>query len=196
MKIVLLAALHSRQDFDVPLGDLLIVAGDLTHLGSFKELKRSTEWIKSLPHEFKVVIGSNHDIWAENIMNSGYEQRLRMMLNPIIYLRDSSVEIQGLHLYGTPWVLPWAGAFNLPSDELKKKWDAIPVDTNVLVCHQPPAGLLDAGRGCQHLHRTVQRLPKLRLCVYGHVHEAAGMEYRDGVLFCNAAQKAFTTELS
>jgi Icc-related predicted phosphoesterase len=111
------------------------------------------------------------------------------------YLRDSRYEIDGVKFYGSPWVLPWAGAFNLPSEELKEKWDAIPSDVDVLVTHQPPEGILDNGQGCKHLRQTLGRLPNLRLCVFGHVHETSGIQKQNSTVFCNAAHQVCTIEL-
>jgi predicted phosphohydrolase len=48
--------------FPVPDGDVLLHAGDLTDLGRIEEMERVAEWIYSLPHPVKVVIGGNHDV--------------------------------------------------------------------------------------------------------------------------------------
>lgn len=77
----------------------------------------------------------------------------------------------------------------MAAEEIKPKWDAIPPDVNVLLCHQPPAGINDGGTGCPQLLRRISRLSNLKLCVFGHVHEAKGISKRNGVTFVNAAQK-------
>jgi hypothetical protein len=63
----------------------------------------------------------------------------------VIYLCDESTIIDGVKFYGSP-VQPefcnWA--FNRRRGaELKKYWDKIPKDTDVLITHGPPAGILD-----------------------------------------------------
>ena len=40
--------------FNVPNGDILLHAGDLTHTGRFKQMKPTIEWLKSLPHAHKM----------------------------------------------------------------------------------------------------------------------------------------------
>lgn len=190
MKVVAIADIHSKhQHLNIPHGDVLLICGDITHLGSFAELKQEVEWIKKLPHPYKVALPGNHDQFAENLMNKKMENQLRDFLKPIIYLRDSETTINGVKFFGTPWVLDWSGAFNLTADEIKPKWDAIPSDVNVLLCHQPPAGIHDGGRGCPQLLRRISRLPSLKLCVFGHVHEQKGISKRNGITFVNAAQK-------
>lgn len=196
MKLVMLADVHAdNRNLSVPDGDVLIVAGDITHLGSFAEFKGQSAWLRTLPHLHKLVVPGNHDICCENLMNRNLESRLREFLHPIVYLRDSVCEIDGLRFYGTPWVLPWAGAFNLPSDELKRKWDAIPSDVDVLVTHQPPAGILDTGRGCTDLRKRTEQLPQLRVHVFGHIHEASGIVKQNHTTFVNASQQILSVEL-
>lgn len=40
--------------------------------------------------------------------------------------------------------------------------------------------------GCEELWARVQALPRLRLRVFGHIHEAYGVQRRAGVTFVNA----------
>lgn len=46
---------------DVPQGDILVHAGDLTHSGSAGELQKTLDWLRSLPHQYQVFIAGNHD---------------------------------------------------------------------------------------------------------------------------------------
>ena len=81
----------------------------------------------TLPHKHKVIIAGNHDItfdldhvkknvskslWSLNGMED-LEARLKHfgvkttpeMLTDCIYLEDSSVEIYGIKIYGSPWLV-------------------------------------------------------------------------------------------
>ncbi len=66
--------------------------------------------------------------------------------------------------------------------ELKEHFDKIPEDTDILITHMPPFMFLDAcqdGRrvGSTSLANMIinrNRLPKLKLHVFGHVHEQGG----------------------
>ncbi len=53
--------------------------------------------------------------------------------------------IEGLKFYGSPWQPTFHNwAFNLDrGEEIKKVWDKIPNDTDVLITHGPPFGILD-----------------------------------------------------
>ena len=79
--------------------------------------------------------------------------------------------------------------------EIRKHWDRIPNDTDILVTHGPPHGILDRNEenaccGCQDLLDAVLRIrPKLH--VFGHIHPGNGTyRYQDEhgeTIFVNAA---------
>jgi hypothetical protein len=52
-RFVCISDTHSKA-FDVPHGDVLLHSGDLTQVGREGEMKRTMEWIYSLPHKVKV----------------------------------------------------------------------------------------------------------------------------------------------
>ncbi len=192
----------------------MIHAGDLTWLGREKEIRRELTLLSDLPHEHIVIIAGNHDwLWDNNAPRSFRGKSLYHFYSKaqilakfprITYLEDSSTEVMGWKIYGSPWQ-PWFHdwAFNFPfaqnmgaETQAKRTWAKIPDDTEILVTHCPPEGILDMswdGRlGDRHLRRRVTQLDKLRLHVFGHNHEAAGKEEyeaEDGtkLTFVNAA---------
>lgn len=192
-RIVLISDTHSRHSsLVVPDGDILVHAGDLTNCGSLVELREACEWLNTLPHKHKIAIAGNHDFAAEGFYKEKQEGILRTdFFKDVIYLRDSGWEIDGLKFWGSPWTpefFDWA--FNLPRGEaLKEKWDLIPANTNVLITHGPPAGILDTVRpfaqywrtraGCDDLAERVWEInPEVH--VFGHIHSGYGsVEYPD-----------------
>lgn len=44
----------------IPDGDVLIHAGDLTDFGSTEELQAALDWIIPLPHKIKVIVAGRH----------------------------------------------------------------------------------------------------------------------------------------
>jgi Icc-related predicted phosphoesterase len=109
------------------------------------------------------------------------------------YLLDEELELEGLKFYGSPYQPEFCNwAFNLPrGPQLARKWAKIPDDTDVLITHGPPGGILDrvAGGelvGCNDLRKRVKEInPKLH--VFGHIHEAYGWHWEDKTIFVNAA---------
>ena len=109
------------------------------------------------------------------------------------YLQDSGCEIEGLKFWGSPWQPVYGGwAFNLPrGEELREKWEMIPLTTDILVTHCPPKGIGDfikPGRheGCEDLLNAVLRI-KPKLHVFGHIHEDYGLHKHEHTTFVNAS---------
>lgn len=189
MRIVCISDTHNFTDeITIPDGDVLVHAGDSTKWGNLKELDIVADWFHSLPHKHKVLISGNHD-------NAFQEKRdlAEEKFKDFHYLRDSSVSIEGKLFYGSPWQ-PIFGrmAFNLKRGAaLKKKWDLIPANTDVLVTHGPPAYRLDKivngeGVGSLELYKAVDRI-KPKIHIFGHIHESYGQADIAGTKFINAS---------
>jgi hypothetical protein len=124
---------------------------------------------------------------ARRIRDSGWvtgkleEQTRKLLFGDIHYLRDSRVVVEGVKFWGTAWIPPYAGVFNLPEDELREKWQPIPSDTDVLITHGPHAGILDGGAGSSSLAAALQRIQPAIHC-FGHVHEHRG-QVKNAVAF-------------
>lgn len=188
MRLVIVSDTHNRKKFTVPDGDVLVHCGDFTMLGTSREIKAFDEWLNAMPHPRKIVIAGNHDC--------GFEEKpaiARRLLKNATYLQDTSVTIDGLKFYGSPWQ-PWFfdWSFNLPRGAaLAAKWSMIPGDVDVLLTHGPPRGILDQTgtgehAGCDDLLGAVQRI-KPFVHAFGHIHGAAGAVRNGATLFVNAS---------
>ena len=209
-RIVCIADTHLQHEFELPDGDILVHAGDLTFEGNVPEVAAAAAWLGKLVPRYKriVVIAGNHD-WL--FQRDPATARLLLEEKRITYLHDQAVELDGLKFWGAPWCPEFMGwAFNLRrGEELARVWSHIPDDTQVLVTHGPPLGWLDDVRrheqdnygeygvenspvttehvGCADLRARVEALKHLRLHVFGHIHRP-GLEYdRTGRRFCNAS---------
>jgi Icc-related predicted phosphoesterase len=193
MKIVCISDTHNcNEQISVPDGDILIHAGDATTAGNFEQIKEFGSWFGSLPHKHKIFIAGNHDWLFET--NNSFARTL--LDDSITYLQDSNVVIEGFKIYGSPWqprFFDWA--FNLNRGaELAKKWELIPADTDILITHGPPHGILDEverqywteNTGCEELLKRVEII-KPRLHVFGHIHCGYGTKDEFGVKFVNAS---------
>ncbi len=191
IRIVCLSDTHgNHRRLAVPEGDLLLHAGDITRRGELDILEDFNRWLGELPHPQKLIIAGNHDFCFER-----EPEAARAAITNARYLQDDAVEISGLKFWGAPWQ-PWFfnWAFNLHrGDALAAKWALIPGNTDVLMTHGPPFEILDRTTrgydvGCRDLlERLGQFKPKLHL--FGHIHEAAGVRWKDGTLFVNASQE-------
>ncbi len=173
----------------MPSGDVLIHAGDATIQGTIDEVFMFNEWFSNLPHKHKIFVAGNHDWLFET-----YNRYAREMLSDqIIYLQDSFVKIEKLKIYGSPWqprFFDWAFNVNRGA-EIAEKWKMIPPDTDILITHGPPHGILDKtprgdSAGCEELRKRVEKV-KPKLHVFGHIHHAYGKTEKFGTIFVNAS---------
>lgn len=161
-------------------GDLLIVAGDLTARDTPGDWIKFTEWFLGQDYRKKVYIAGNHDGFLEkNVPSNELSQIIK-----VEYLCDSGCEFEGFKIWGSPWTPEFCNwHFMLPRGrKLKEKWDKIPDNTDILVTHGPPLGILDATDniinkaerlGCADLRDAVERV-KPKLHVFGHIHGGHG----------------------
>ncbi|KAM7195662.1 calcineurin-like phosphoesterase [Naviculisporaceae sp. PSN 640] len=79
IRVVCLSDTHDQtlSPTDIPNGDLLIHAGDLTNDGSREAIQKQIDWLSSLPHQHKVFICGNHDGWFDPNSRAVLESRRR-----------------------------------------------------------------------------------------------------------------------
>jgi predicted phosphodiesterase len=66
IRVVCISDTHTHiPNEEIPAGDLLIHAGDLTNAGSTAEIQKQIDWLCSLPHKEIVVISGNHDTYLD-----------------------------------------------------------------------------------------------------------------------------------
>lgn len=189
LTLVVISDTHGLHDvLEVPPGDVLIHAGDITRRGDLEDLRAFDRFLAGLDHPHKLVIAGNHDFCFERSPAAA-----RAVLRHAVYLQDSGVEVAGLRFWGSPWQ-PWFfdWAFNLErGPEIRAKWDLIPGDTDVLITHGPPAGHGDMTArgeraGCRDLLARIEEV-KPRFHLFGHIHEDHGTTTDGVTTFVNAS---------
>ena len=199
MRLVVTSDCHGHlTSARIPPGDVLILAGDILanrsndpdidaafQLNAIRELD---DFCGTLSFKQVVLIAGNHDWVFER-----YRDAHRSLKN-MVYLEDSGTDIDGVKFWGSPhqpWFFDWA--FNHPRNgaELERVWSLIPDDTEVLITHGPPFGILDLpfgtgeSAGCELLLKRVKEV-KPRVHIFGHIHGSYGKEQINGTLFVNA----------
>lgn len=191
LKIIVISDTHGKHRMvKLPTGDVLIHAGDVSYRGERHEVEEFLKWFSNQPHPYKVFIAGNHDFFFERTKPKLIEA---IMPINVTYLNDSGIEINGCKIWGspiTPQFFQWA--FNRKRGEaVRKHWDLIPPDTNLLITHGPPYRILDQTVyeqhvGCKDLLLRVQEIaPQYHL--FGHIHEAYGSIIQNGTRFINAS---------
>ena len=162
----------------MPECDLLLIAGDICpadeSTARFFLHDLLVPWLRRQAVGEIVAIAGNHDRLA-------FRDPKRMRRLPWIYLEHESVTVQGLLIWGSPWIagIPMIWPFTLPEARLAQLWARVPRQTDILLVHGPPHGYLDATRDREHLGskdllERVLGLPQLKLLCCGHIHEGYG----------------------
>lgn len=189
--IVAISDTHGQHDkLILPKGDIIIHAGDISPRGRENEIKDFLSWFKSLDYKYKIFIAGNHDFYFENRSQIEIDS---IIPEGVIYLNDSGITIEGLKIWGSPispWFYNWA--FNRHRGEsIKKHWDLIPSDTNILITHGPAFDRLDktdSGKhvGCKDLLEVIEKIkPIIHVC--GHIHEGYGVKPENNTCFYNVS---------
>lgn len=186
---------HSKhKKIHLPGGDVLIHSGDCSNEGLLEESLEFLEWFQEQNYSHRILIAGNHDFIFELIPEQMEEECKN---RNIILLNDSGCEIEGIKIWGSPiqpWFYDWA--FNRQrGEDIKRHWDLIPKDTEILITHGPPNLIRDQvlerwGEikhvGCADLYAKIIQT-KVKLHVFGHIHEGAGYITLDGRTYVNAS---------
>ena len=136
MKFTAISDLHGYLPKDLPGGDVLCICGDIVPLDYQSDFTQSVAWFcldfapwaDSQPYRKVVFIGGNHDFFLQELGERHRPSSVMKRLLPgphkgqskLVYLCDDSVEIDGIRIYGTPWIADLARwAFLQHNDELR-----------------------------------------------------------------------------
>jgi Icc-related predicted phosphoesterase len=200
MKIVCLSDTHGRHrliDLNPYPADTIIFAGDWTkgHDIGLSETADFLYWLDSTPYTNKIFIAGNHEVAIEQDPE-GFDELL-LMYPDLTYLHNSSITIDGINFYGSPYSNEFNGwAFMGSENKLKHIWNQIPLNTNILITHGPAYDVLDTVNtptsnrlplGSISLTKRKQELLDLSIHICGHIHSSNGMQDKDNVTNINAS---------
>lgn len=178
--VVYISDTHNQSP-EIPEGDLLIYAGDLSQGGIRQQIQRTVDWLKDLSHHFKVIIAGNHELLLDPQKGFPHSDRTSLNWHDLIYLEDSSTSLQFkgrrvLNLYGSLWTRKhgkWAFEYPRGVD----KWThTAPERTDILITHMPSFAHPDLdGLEDEQLLREVRRA-RPELHVFGHIQAGYGKD--------------------
>lgn len=164
------------------------------------EVQPALDWMASLPHRKKIVVPGNHDVtigWEElRWYTFAADLGLQMAFHNEVFIGTGNKDKPYIKAFCSAWTPAWGRGWAFMaergSDKLRMLWDRIPEDTELLITHGPPKGILDEEEregflcGCEILREKVKKLPKLKYHLFGHIHEhGGGVHEEDGVTFVN-----------
>lgn len=182
--------------------DMVIHAGDASNVRDFSfneaEMRDFLIWYNSLPYKYKIYVPGNHDTSVEQGMFDFDEYP------NIIVLNHKYISIEDIKIFGSPYTPSFGHgwAYNVSRTKIDLKWKDIPKDTDIIITHGPPKGILDytlnegvvyTQCGCKALLNKVKEVnPKLH--IFGHIHNEKNV-YNSGIYqekenstkYCNAS---------
>ena len=196
MKILATSDMHGNLNgINLDGIDLAIFAGDIAPLysissyGVYDQLrwmnKSFYDFCQSWPKTKIVFVPGNHDFFPIIEKTFGHKLAgktldLKLAANATMVL-DSAIQVNGLNIYGTPWVpiINYNWAFEAEHDKLIEKFSKIPQGVDILLSHTPPRhgylgvslkyGVDSDNFGCSELADAIfKKEPKMCLC--GHIH--------------------------
>lgn len=185
MKITCISDTHNKHKY-IDLRafkdtDILIHAGDFSN-GNKNQTESFLEWFNSIDVKHKILVAGNHDFYCTSLLF----MEILAKYPSITYLYNSSVTINGLKIWGSPFSNIFGQwAFMKEEHELSEIWDMIPSDTDIVITHGPAYGTADKVNntlyerdphvGSATLDFTLKSLQNLKVHICGHIHEGYGI---------------------
>jgi len=197
MKIWAFADTHTKHWLlDVPQGiDMVICAGDealdRNPAINANEVIDFLQWFDNLDIPHKIWTPGNHTVAVDRGL-----VRPEEYLKNTHYLNKTGVTIEGINIWGAPETpaFGFGWAYNVGRDKIHNVWDMIPDNTDILVTHGPPMGILDGAInwnslyrfreenvemnaklvGCADLYKAIVNRVKPKYNIFGHIHEFGG----------------------
>lgn len=195
MKLVYISDTHGDHErLQLPAGDVLIHAGDLTGHGTQTETEAFLQWFGAQAHTTKICVAGNHDTFIEQ---NPEQARQFAEQADVVMLNDSGITLKNVSFRGspiTPRFFDWSFMRD-PGAPIQAHWNLIPDFVNVLITHGPPFGILNQVHrsssviehtDCPSLLARVQCV-KPSLHLFGHIHEGDEYVERDGVAYHNVS---------
>ena len=199
MKVLAASDMHGNLDgLNLDGIDLACFSGDIAPLhgisswDAYHQLKWMNidfcNWCMRWPQTKIVFVPGNHDFFPVIKEKFGHKllgKNLKLRLAPnAVMLIDSMAEVNGLNVYGTPWVptINYRWAFEAEHSKLVEKFSHIPKDVDILLSHTPPRlnfidvslehGVDSERFGSAELAEEIfKKEPKMCFC--GHIHSGS-----------------------
>lgn len=181
MRILHISDTHSKHYLlkNLPKADIIIHSGDTSFVGSESEVLDFLNWFCDLDYPHKIFVAGNHD-------DCLYDGQIEGLPDNLYYLCHSGIEIEGVRFWGVPLFM----GDSFKEGRTEQIMAQIPENTDVLISHGPPYGILDfddnINYGCQNLLKAVE-LVKPQYHLFGHIHANHGIQKIGQTTFVNSA---------
>jgi Icc-related predicted phosphoesterase len=171
---------------NLPQGDILVVAGDMTDTGSYEELSQVASFLSKEKPKFRsiITVAGNHDLTLDRdfyakeghkhhdpVLDFNKARSIFLDNKDITYLEDSGDKLDHLNIWGSPWIPP-IGPWAFTANDLETEnhyFGKIPLDTDILVTHTPPKDIMDV-----YPNKVYSEDPKTKEMTYKIQYEKMG----------------------
>ena len=209
-KIIAIGDTHNHhRKIKIEPCDILIHAGDWTSEGKIDEVEDFAKWLNEQPANDTILIPGNHERYFARVYPDSRAWILDHCPRANLLIHEA-LELKGIKFFGSPYTpafgFDWAynagrtpvEAAHLFKPFLGDLWKDIPKDTQFLINHGMPYGILDDAKdwnrgkivpvGDQELLKAISGLPDLKYYVGGHLHAQGGKSFiQNGVTYHNLA---------
>lgn len=180
MKCYIFSDSHQfHNQLEIPECDMIIFCGDSTNsrdpTKNEKEEIEFLNWYSKQKAKYKIMIAGNHNVAI-----------YKRLVDPrkwkgITYLEHESVNVEGLNIFGSPYSPQFGDwAFMYKRNRGEVIWSSIPDNTDILITHSMPKGVLDLAFdmdnrknivqvGCKCLANRIDEI-KPKYFMGGHLH--------------------------
>ena len=175
--------------------DIAIFSGDCSNpresIENSRQVLAFLTWYRKLPIKYKMFVAGNHDVSIERKLIDDWA----FIDNNIIHLWNQEANIEGLKIWGSPYTPSFGEgwAFNKDRSKIGQIWSTIPDDSDIIVTHGPPKGVLDLSHdrdgklefcGDLALKKRIRQInPKL--ACFGHIHSTREIDNQGYVKFAD-----------
>ncbi|MGL5724215.1 metallophosphoesterase family protein [Cetobacterium sp.] len=154
--------------------DMIIISGDLSNRGHMEEIELILNIINKSEAKYKIVVFGNHDVQAEFNL-----REIRKKFKDIIFLNNEIVEIEGLKIYGTPYVRDFCfWGFQYYTLDEREDLTVPKEEVDIIIAHEPPSheklSYLPYDKediGNMSLRKYIENTDRVKYVICGHVHE-------------------------
>ncbi len=160
--------------------DLVIFSGDCSNprdrYKNEPEVREFMLWFSNLPIKHKIFVAGNHDtsIFYKLYTRNDFTAR------GVTYLENEYTWVEDLKIFGSPYTPTFGDwVFNKARHTMNEIWKLVDEDTDIIVTHGPPKGIMDAivdfngyikQAGDVSLRKQVLGRIKPKLVAFGHLH--------------------------
>lgn len=185
---------HNQLRIEDDKYDYIFITGDVTNSKDTKKNKEELDSFLSFIVNVKVkkeiiMVPGNHDVSIERLNLKNYVESfgVRCLIHEE-YVIENKISNTTFKIFGTPYT-PTHGenwAYMRDRNKLSEYWKDIPDNTDMLLVHGPPKGVLDLSyrQEDNHIERCgdkslLNRLNELKQCRYilfGHIHDCKDIQ--------------------